>query len=220
MKKSVNAMLEGIREFLETKPEGKVQAEGVGKVDALVKKLKKRKDIKDPEALAAWIGRKKYGKSRFSKMGEGVDVPDLLVFEDIEDVLSFVEGLENLLGEEAELEEVLNPLDHASMGAYRRASPTDAPKAYKRVQTAAKAYLDHLKGNEEVELRRKFIFAANALKKSIEDSHGGESPRAMPGTLGIWKAIKTDVSSKLMTGLLQSLLKSDEMKIGSMRVRA
>ena len=35
---------------------------------ALTKSLKKRGDIKDPGALAAWIGRKKYGKKKFQKM--------------------------------------------------------------------------------------------------------------------------------------------------------
>jgi hypothetical protein len=70
-----------------------------GKFAVLVGKLKKRGDVKDPAALAAWIGRKKYGKERFAKMSqkESVDVESLLVFEDVEDVLAFVEGLEDLL---------------------------------------------------------------------------------------------------------------------------
>lgn len=34
---------------------------------ALVRKLK-RKGVEDPEALAAWIGRRKYGKKRFQKL--------------------------------------------------------------------------------------------------------------------------------------------------------
>ncbi|MEM4168039.1 MAG: hypothetical protein QXW98_06320 [Candidatus Caldarchaeum sp.] len=34
---------------------------------ALVEKLKRR-GVKDPEALAAWIGRKKYGKRRFQQL--------------------------------------------------------------------------------------------------------------------------------------------------------
>jgi len=35
---------------------------------SLVKQLKKRKGIKNPAALAAYIGRKKYGKARFQRM--------------------------------------------------------------------------------------------------------------------------------------------------------
>jgi hypothetical protein len=34
----------------------------------LVRKLRKRSDVKDPNALAAYIGRKKYGKKKFAKM--------------------------------------------------------------------------------------------------------------------------------------------------------
>jgi len=34
---------------------------------ALVQKLRRR-GAKDPEALAAWIGRKKYGKKRFAQL--------------------------------------------------------------------------------------------------------------------------------------------------------
>lgn len=72
-----------------------------GKFDKLVAKLKGKPGVKDPEALAAWIGRKKYGKERFAKMSqkESVDVESLLVFEDVEDVLAFVEGLEALTAE-------------------------------------------------------------------------------------------------------------------------
>ncbi|MCX2726015.1 hypothetical protein OO015_00645 [Thermomicrobium sp. 4228-Ro] len=33
----------------------------------LTQKLK-RKGVKDPEALAAWIGRQKYGKQRFQEL--------------------------------------------------------------------------------------------------------------------------------------------------------
>jgi len=35
---------------------------------ALVKELKGRKGVFDPKGLAAWIGRKKYGKERFQKL--------------------------------------------------------------------------------------------------------------------------------------------------------
>lgn len=34
----------------------------------LVTKLKKRGGVSDPKALAAYIGRKKYGKAKFQKM--------------------------------------------------------------------------------------------------------------------------------------------------------
>lgn len=35
---------------------------------SLTRALQKRKDVTNPEALAAWIGRKKYGKKRFQKL--------------------------------------------------------------------------------------------------------------------------------------------------------
>jgi hypothetical protein len=35
---------------------------------SLVKKIKKKGNISDPAALAAYIGRKKYGKKRFQQM--------------------------------------------------------------------------------------------------------------------------------------------------------
>lgn len=42
---------------------------GSGKrFDDLVKQLKKKKAVENPEALAAWIGRKKYGKGEFQSM--------------------------------------------------------------------------------------------------------------------------------------------------------
>lgn len=48
------------------KPKGKV---GTGaRFRQLEGELGKRKGIKDEGALAAWIGRKKYGKVRFQKM--------------------------------------------------------------------------------------------------------------------------------------------------------
>lgn len=104
MNKSINTVLEGIRERLDApaKTEQTTQPPvAEGKFAVLVGKLKKRGDVKDPAALAAWIGRKKYGKERFAKMSqkESVDVESLLVFEDIEDVLAFVEGLEALTAE-------------------------------------------------------------------------------------------------------------------------
>jgi hypothetical protein len=34
----------------------------------LVKKLRKRGNVSNPKALAAYIGRKKYGKAKFQKM--------------------------------------------------------------------------------------------------------------------------------------------------------
>lgn len=42
---------------------------GGGRFAKLKKKLGKRKGVKNPGALAAYIGRKKYGKKRFAKMG-------------------------------------------------------------------------------------------------------------------------------------------------------
>lgn len=36
--------------------------------EQLVKKIKKRGKVKNPEAVAAWIGRKKYGKKRMAQL--------------------------------------------------------------------------------------------------------------------------------------------------------
>jgi len=41
---------------------------GGGRFKVLVGKLKKKPGITNEPALAAWIGRKKYGKSRFQKL--------------------------------------------------------------------------------------------------------------------------------------------------------
>ena len=49
--------------------EAKKPKAGSGKrFKTLVKDLEKRGDVEDPKALAAWIGRKKYGAEKFSKM--------------------------------------------------------------------------------------------------------------------------------------------------------
>jgi len=42
-----------------------------GRFKKLVKKLRGRKGVKDPEALAAYIGREKYGKKGFQKLSAG-----------------------------------------------------------------------------------------------------------------------------------------------------
>lgn len=41
---------------------------GGGRFAALKSKLSRRRGVTDPGALAAWIGRKKYGKARFRKL--------------------------------------------------------------------------------------------------------------------------------------------------------
>jgi hypothetical protein len=41
-----------------------------GRFSALEEKLAARPGVRDPEALAAAIGRKKYGKAKFQKMEE------------------------------------------------------------------------------------------------------------------------------------------------------
>lgn len=38
---------------------------------ALTKKLTKKKGVTNPKALAAWIGRKKYGNKRFGQLSAG-----------------------------------------------------------------------------------------------------------------------------------------------------
>lgn len=48
--------------------EGGEMAEAGAKFKKLVKAFKKRGDIEDPAALAAFIGRKKYGAKKFAKM--------------------------------------------------------------------------------------------------------------------------------------------------------
>ena len=39
-----------------------------GRFKAITKALSKRKGIKNPKALAAWIGRRKWGKKKFQAM--------------------------------------------------------------------------------------------------------------------------------------------------------
>jgi hypothetical protein len=235
MNKSVNSVLEGIRERLQ--PADKIEEEdkpklGSGKrFQALVAKLKKRKDVKDPAALAAWIGRKKYGKKRFAALAKesinesSKSVDGLLVFEDVEDVIAFVEGLESLLGEGRIDEGYFRDFDHAAMGAFRRADPTEAPKLYGRVQKAAKALKAHLQTHvqKDTELRKEFLFAANALRAAIREA-GGLSPKAAAGTVAVESAIKDPESDaiyppKSMVRLLDHFLNSDEMKIGPSKVR-
>lgn len=41
---------------------------GGGRFARLKGRLSKRKGVRTPGALAAWIGRRKYGKKRFQKM--------------------------------------------------------------------------------------------------------------------------------------------------------
>ena len=41
---------------------------GTGKHFSLLVTELKKKDVKDPKALAAYIGRKKYGKKRFQEL--------------------------------------------------------------------------------------------------------------------------------------------------------
>ena len=47
---------------------GKPAGAGSGNFEALKNKLSKRKGVTSPGALAAYIGRKKYGGSRMAKM--------------------------------------------------------------------------------------------------------------------------------------------------------
>lgn len=49
------------------KPNAKAPLGQGGRFAALKQKLAKR-GVKDPAALAAWIGRKKYGKEKFQKL--------------------------------------------------------------------------------------------------------------------------------------------------------
>lgn len=46
----------------------KTPAGAGGRFKSLKGKLAKKKGVKTPGALAAWIGRKKFGKKRFQKM--------------------------------------------------------------------------------------------------------------------------------------------------------
>jgi hypothetical protein len=67
--RSLATDLRGLTEQAKAK-KGKAPKLGTGKrFAALAAKLKKtRPEVKDPKALAAWIGRKKYGKAKFQKM--------------------------------------------------------------------------------------------------------------------------------------------------------
>lgn len=54
-------------EDVEEEPDADLE-EAKSKFEKLQAKLAKRKDVEDPAALAAWIGRKKYGKAKMAKM--------------------------------------------------------------------------------------------------------------------------------------------------------
>jgi len=62
----MQALIQEMRSILGEKKKPKL---GSGKrFSTLVKSLKKRGDVEDPEALAASIGREKYGVKKFAKM--------------------------------------------------------------------------------------------------------------------------------------------------------
>lgn len=63
---------EVIAEEISNLEEGRKAKLGSGaRFKKLEKELKHDKGVKDPGALAAWIGRKKYGKKRFAKLSAG-----------------------------------------------------------------------------------------------------------------------------------------------------
>lgn len=62
---TVAVMQDALREMNESEDS---LDEGGAKFKKLVKSLSARGDIEDPKALAAWIGRKKYGAKKFAKM--------------------------------------------------------------------------------------------------------------------------------------------------------
>ena len=53
-----------------SKPSSKAKAGSGGRFKALTKKLGKKKGIKDPKALAASLGRAKFGKKKFQSMAK------------------------------------------------------------------------------------------------------------------------------------------------------
>ncbi len=57
-----------VEELKDILGEKKAKAGSGKRFSTLVKSLKKRGDVEDPEALAAHIGREKYGAKKFSKM--------------------------------------------------------------------------------------------------------------------------------------------------------
>lgn len=61
-------LVEELQSILGEKTKAKGKAGGSKGGSSLVKSLKKRGDVEDPEALAASIGREKYGAKKFSKM--------------------------------------------------------------------------------------------------------------------------------------------------------
>jgi len=64
------------------------------KFKQLVAKLRKQPEVRDPQALAAWIGRRKYGKKKFKQLSrkESVDsmIDQVLEGATAEDVLANV----------------------------------------------------------------------------------------------------------------------------------
>jgi hypothetical protein len=64
---------------------GSMEPGGGGRFARLKRKLAKRRDVRDPGALAAWIGRRKYGNKRFQEMaaaGKALGAADFGSFAD------------------------------------------------------------------------------------------------------------------------------------------
>jgi len=58
----------GSRKGGKSEPASRAPAGGGGRFSALKKKLSRKKGVKDPGALAAAIGRSKFGKGKFQRM--------------------------------------------------------------------------------------------------------------------------------------------------------
>lgn len=101
-------------------PEKEEQKLGSGaRFKKLVKKLSARPDIRDPAALAATIGRKKYGKEKFQKMaaagrseGAQQDADDIR-FANLDEMAEFLAGINEAADDDEELGEAKKWLQKA-----------------------------------------------------------------------------------------------------------
>lgn len=115
--------------------------------------------------------------------------------------------------------------DTKALGDFRRANPQEAPKAFQRVEKAAKSYhkkLANFLNSFEDREGRELKFALLALKNQIS-KWGDKSPEAVaPQGMEIFKALGATGDSvdydKMLT-LLRKYLKSNELGFGIQRVQ-
>ena len=102
IKEALNPYLLKSRNVRDIRVEKKKPKLGTGtRFRQLAEELGKRPGVTDPEALAAWIGRKKYGKKRFQELAAaGKSVEDIIdtLKDENEDVSGFLEKKKPRIG--------------------------------------------------------------------------------------------------------------------------